>query len=173
MVLEIAPTSVDPLSLKNTHAQFLIFYSSRDERGVPWCPDCRDVEGLVDETFRSQDAPLGLIVYVGQRSEWKTPSNPFRGDPWKIESIPTVIKLHEVGHLRRLIISSLDAHHLIFSFHSSPMKWRDWWKSRSPKVYYPSCHSALPFARVVFTVFSWNAFPSVNEAHAKPRCFNR
>jgi hypothetical protein len=29
-------------------------------------------------------------------SRWKAPSNPFRGEPWHVKSIPTIIKVRDV-----------------------------------------------------------------------------
>ncbi|EPQ60253.1 hypothetical protein GLOTRDRAFT_31613 [Gloeophyllum trabeum ATCC 11539] len=100
---------VDPASLLHAPEQFLIFYSSRDEEGKLWCPDCRDVERLIRDEFDKDSGPTGLIVYVGQKPEWKTPSNRFRGDPWKIHSIPTIIKKHEGKELGRLVEAEIEA----------------------------------------------------------------
>jgi len=84
---------------------FLIFYSSRDEDGKLWCPDCVAVDGLVQEKFSPADGPSGLIVHVGQRDEWKTPSNTFRGEPWKIQYIPTIIRIRDGKDDVRLVDS--------------------------------------------------------------------
>ena len=77
------------------------------------------MEDLVRTTFEAGDAPKALIVYVGQREEyvirsslsdrymnnvlttgvylctfsWKgRADNPYRGDPWSIDSVPTILK---------------------------------------------------------------------------------
>ncbi|TDL28083.1 hypothetical protein BD410DRAFT_835324 [Rickenella mellea] len=60
----------DPLLVKDIKTGFLIFYSSIDATTKEmWCPDCRRVEALVDETFGKETSPAATIVYVGQRSE--------------------------------------------------------------------------------------------------------
>ncbi|KIP11094.1 hypothetical protein PHLGIDRAFT_60352, partial [Phlebiopsis gigantea 11061_1 CR5-6] len=72
---------------------FVVFYSSRDEDGRLWCPDCRAVEDLVQRTFARADGPAALIVWVGQKPAWKSPSNAFRAQPWNVGSVPTVIRV--------------------------------------------------------------------------------
>ncbi|KAI0783312.1 hypothetical protein C8Q75DRAFT_726212 [Abortiporus biennis] len=79
-------------------AQFLVFFSSRTS-GKLWCPDCVRVEQLVLDTFGNEDAPKALIVYVGQRAEWKSSSNVFRGEPWKVSSVPTILRLSDGAQL--------------------------------------------------------------------------
>ncbi|KAI0695648.1 hypothetical protein BC835DRAFT_1273059 [Cytidiella melzeri] len=104
----------DPAATATVHDasdKYLIFYSSCDENGKMWCPDCRAVEEIVQKTFSSPNGPSGLIVYVGQRTEWKSLSNPFRGEPWKVESIPTVIRVEDGA---RLVLDEI--HHGISSF---------------------------------------------------------
>jgi len=85
------------------NGEFLIFYSSHDENGKLWCPDCVAVEELVQATFAPEDAPTASIVYVGQRHEWKSPSNVFRGEPWRIQSIPTIIRVRNSKEDARLV----------------------------------------------------------------------
>ncbi|KAF8140521.1 hypothetical protein EV363DRAFT_1151665 [Boletus edulis] len=89
----------DAASLRSEGERFFVFFSSRlPESNSLWCPDCRAVEDLIRKTFGSeQDPPSAVIVYVGQRSEWKAPDNVFRQDPWKVTTIPTIIKLDEAG----------------------------------------------------------------------------
>jgi hypothetical protein len=111
---------------------FVIFYSSRDERGEMWCPvrpstvaqvrcsrlsgpirivvwskksstvfsatpkahlglSCMSVSGLSKLSFC-----LPLVRYPNLAGRWKTPANPFRAAPWKIQSIPTIVRLKEV-----------------------------------------------------------------------------
>lgn len=88
-----------PADLEGAAEDYIIFYSSRDARGQLWCPDCRDVEAIVSKTFAPADAPSALIVWVGQRAEWKTPSNPFRAEPWKVASIPTIVRAKDGARL--------------------------------------------------------------------------
>ncbi|KAI9452540.1 hypothetical protein BJY52DRAFT_1226047 [Lactarius psammicola] len=65
--------------------------------------DCRNVEEIIQRTFALADGPTGLIVYVGQRIEWKTGANFFRAAPWRIRSIPTVVKLQGAKEVGRLV----------------------------------------------------------------------
>ncbi|KAI0319423.1 hypothetical protein OF83DRAFT_1054989 [Amylostereum chailletii] len=99
MPLHVASASTSPASLTAIKEQYVIFYASRDESGRMWCGDCRDVEHLVERTFDGSDAPSALIVYVGHKPEWKTPSNPFRAEPWLVQSIPTVVRTTDNARL--------------------------------------------------------------------------
>jgi len=80
---------------------FLIFYASRDVNGRMWCPDCRDVEEHVKETFESSPQ-TGLIIYVGNKPTWKSPDNRFR-QSHNISSIPTIVRLDNGKETARLI----------------------------------------------------------------------
>ncbi|KAL5519136.1 hypothetical protein ACEPAH_819 [Sanghuangporus vaninii] len=90
-------TSSDPAdiaSVANSGADYLVFYSSVDKTSNQmWCPDCRRVEDSVRTAFEPADAPSALIVYVGQRHDWRGSSNnPFRGSPWNVSSVPTILR---------------------------------------------------------------------------------
>ncbi|KIJ66206.1 hypothetical protein HYDPIDRAFT_109190 [Hydnomerulius pinastri MD-312] len=88
----------DTVSLKNGKERILIFFSSRiPETGALWCPDCVAVENLINNTFGSEQSPSAVLVYVGQKPEWKTPDNVFRKEPWNLTAIPTIIRLDEAG----------------------------------------------------------------------------
>ncbi|KAH9982984.1 hypothetical protein BGW80DRAFT_1266190 [Lactifluus volemus] len=109
-------TAVKPLELssyEDIKENFVIFYASRDESGNMWCPDCLDVEDLVKSTFGPADGPSGLIIHVGQRSEWKNDANQFRSAPWCIQSIPTIVKLQDSKEVDRLVESDITNHHLL------------------------------------------------------------
>jgi len=83
-------------------ADFLVFYSSIDPTTKEmWCPDCRRVEELVQTSFDRIGSPSALIVFVGQRGEWKqnTPASPFRGEPWRLDSIPTIVRRRDDARL--------------------------------------------------------------------------
>ncbi|KAI0334416.1 hypothetical protein GY45DRAFT_1318433 [Cubamyces sp. BRFM 1775] len=99
MPLQQSPDPAEPSWVQGVTADFLIFYSSRDESGKLWCPDCVAVENVVQQTFGSADGPSAVIVYVGQRTAWKTPSNPYRAGPWNVNSIPTVIRSRDGARL--------------------------------------------------------------------------
>lgn len=99
-------TIEDPLELSSYESakhDFIIFYASRDGNGKMWCPDCRNVEEIIERTFAPADGPTGLIVYVGRQTEWKTGANFFRAAPWRIRSIPTVVKLQDEKEVGRLV----------------------------------------------------------------------
>ncbi|TBU49980.1 hypothetical protein BD309DRAFT_946134 [Dichomitus squalens] len=99
MPLQESPDPATPAWAQDVKSEYLIFFSSRGEGGKLWCPDCVAVEDLVKQTFESAEGPSGTIVYVGQRSEWKTPSNPFRAQPWNVQSVPTVIRIRDGARL--------------------------------------------------------------------------
>ncbi|KAI1793203.1 hypothetical protein LXA43DRAFT_1003391 [Ganoderma leucocontextum] len=99
MPLQESPDPATPAWAQDVKSEYLIIYSSRDDGGKLWCPDCVAVEGLVKQTFEPETGPSGTIVYVGQRSEWKTASNPFRAQPWNVQSIPTVIRIRDGARL--------------------------------------------------------------------------
>jgi len=103
MPLNTASNPLQLSSYEDIKENFVIFYSSRDESGRMWCPDCRDVEDLVTRTFSQPDGPSGLIIYVGQRPEWKREANVFRSAPWRIQSIPTIVKLKDAVESGRLV----------------------------------------------------------------------
>jgi len=96
-----------PSALAGVDQEFLVFFSSRDETGTLWCPDCREVEALVHKVFGPDDGPSALVVYVGQRAAWKDPTNPFRGEPWKVPSIPTIIRARDGARLAEEIETQL------------------------------------------------------------------
>jgi len=72
----------------------VIFYASRDENQTMWCPDCSVIEADVAAAFEKVD---GRIVYVGNRSEWKTEKNRYRQPPWNVQGVPTIVRLNEDG----------------------------------------------------------------------------
>jgi len=94
--------SIGPHALLDVPEKYLIFYSSLVQ-GKLWCPDCRDVEQFVRESFTKEGAPDALIVYVGDRPQWKAALNPFRGDPWHLKSIPTIVKVENGKEVGRLV----------------------------------------------------------------------
>ncbi|KAL0951636.1 hypothetical protein HGRIS_008316 [Hohenbuehelia grisea] len=103
MPLAVIDSAFDTNSLFATVQDgFLIYYSSVVD-GVLWCPDCRDVEDLVKQTFSADDGPKGVIVYVGDRPEWKTNSNKFRSEPFNIQSVPTIVKIKNAKEVGRLV----------------------------------------------------------------------
>ncbi|PRQ73140.1 hypothetical protein AAT19DRAFT_15893 [Rhodotorula toruloides] len=80
-------------SSSNPH--FLIFFASIDPAtGKPWCPDCSEVQSEVDRLVPESRSTL---VFVGDRTEWKKPDNPWRNAPFNISRIPTIIRVEQGG----------------------------------------------------------------------------
>ncbi|KAG5720541.1 hypothetical protein E4T56_gene2570 [Termitomyces sp. T112] len=97
MPIRVVNGFADPQVVKDAIGEeYIIFYSSIMD-GKMWCPDCRDVEILVNRTFCGENSPSALIVYVGDRAEWRIPSNPFRGGAWKVTSVPTIIRIKDAS----------------------------------------------------------------------------
>jgi hypothetical protein len=60
------------------------------------------VESLVKETF-SESGPSALVVYTGNRDQWKSKANIWRQEPWNITSVPTIVKLKNGKEESRLV----------------------------------------------------------------------
>jgi len=106
MPLYEADDSIDPYTLQKVPDKFVIFYASKvTENGQMWCPECTTVEDLVKNTF-SEGGPEALIVYVGNRTQWKSPSNIYRHEPWKITNVPTIVRLQKGQDAGRLASGS-------------------------------------------------------------------
>ncbi|WWC66008.1 uncharacterized protein I303_108630 [Kwoniella dejecticola CBS 10117] len=80
---------------------YLVFYSDV-VNGQMWCPDCRDVEQVVKDTFDGQDKPKAIIYWVGPIAEWRTPKNKARVD-WNVQSIPTILRIENGKETARLV----------------------------------------------------------------------
>jgi len=101
MPLYVADGSIDHTTLQTVPEQFIIFYSSI-VHGEMWCPDCRAVDQLVKETF-SEEYPAALIVYVGNKAQWRNPSHVYRQAPWRITGVPTIVKMADGKEVARLV----------------------------------------------------------------------
>jgi len=99
--MPLIESSSDSLPDTGSGKSFLIFYSSRDDGDRMWCPDCRDVEELVQKSF-NDSSEKGFVIYVGQRAEWKTPENKYRLSH-NIQSIPTIARLEDGKETGRLV----------------------------------------------------------------------
>jgi thiol-disulfide isomerase/thioredoxin len=85
----------------------LLFMASIDpETGKSWCPDCRDIDPILTQTLESwakehrKDEPLVWITcYVGQKSEWRNSKSPFRGEPYFLKAVPTLMVQGKEGRL--------------------------------------------------------------------------
>ncbi|KAJ7193333.1 hypothetical protein GGX14DRAFT_589131 [Mycena pura] len=100
---------VDPsdyVSLLERPEEYIIFYASV-ENGKMWCGDCRAVDDVVQKTF-APNGPAAAIVYVGSKPEWKAEDNVFRGEPFKVTDVPTIVKLKEKKELARLVLEEIN-----------------------------------------------------------------
>ncbi|KAE9409108.1 hypothetical protein BT96DRAFT_984851 [Gymnopus androsaceus JB14] len=104
MPLQTSNTIPDSLTASE---EYLIFYSSI-VNGRLWCPDCNAVDGLVKSTFSSEDAPSALIIYVGDRpTSVEIPVKCFQGGTFKIQSVPTILKIQNGKEVGRLVDSEI------------------------------------------------------------------
>lgn len=82
----------------------LMFFGSileeGDHIGESWCPDCRDVEPVMETALQKASSDvIFVLVIVGNKSEWKDPNNEFRTSEFKVTEIPTLV---EYGTDKRL-----------------------------------------------------------------------
>ncbi|CAK5280632.1 unnamed protein product [Mycena citricolor] len=116
MPLTIVPANTAPAALLDRPEGYLVFYSDVED-GRMWCgastcfpghlgdlmlmrpsmQDCRAVDDVVQKTFSAPDGPSAAIV-------WRAPSNVFRGEPFKLTVVPTIVKIDrqekkEIGRL--------------------------------------------------------------------------
>lgn len=89
---------MDELNLKlsdiNTERIFLIFYGSLIDN-KSWCPDSVKAKPFIDENIKylNNKRDSLIIVYVGQKPEWKDKSNIFRKDErFKLVGVPTLLQ---------------------------------------------------------------------------------
>eukprot|EP00475_Leptophrys_vorax_P041857 TRINITY_DN78949_c0_g1_i1.p1 TRINITY_DN78949_c0_g1~~TRINITY_DN78949_c0_g1_i1.p1 ORF type:complete len:185 (-),score=4.86 TRINITY_DN78949_c0_g1_i1:105-659(-) len=101
---------IDLLVSKRTsyRAVFLLFLANHDPAtGASWCPDCRRAEPVISRAVRkissppsdpqgpatSMDSLPALLVHVwaGDRPTWKSPNNEFRGPPFVVQGVPTLL----------------------------------------------------------------------------------
>ncbi|KAJ6483890.1 hypothetical protein DFH09DRAFT_1106617 [Mycena vulgaris] len=108
MPLNIVADPIDPVCLKDRPEEYLIFYSDVVD-GRMWCPDCRAVDDVVRNVFAGPDGPSAVIVYVGNKPKWKAMDNVFRGEPFKIDGIPTIVKLREKVEVGRLVDAEINS----------------------------------------------------------------
>jgi len=86
----------------------LLFMASIDpSTGKSWCPDCRAAEPVVEDALtawiasHTQESKTAVFVtvYVGQKPEWKDPNCVWRGEPYKLKSVPTLIVNEKEGRM--------------------------------------------------------------------------
>ncbi|KAF8215923.1 hypothetical protein K438DRAFT_1748779 [Mycena galopus ATCC 62051] len=92
----------EQLTLRCHTEEFLIFYASV-VHGKMWCSDCRTVDAQVRETFTGSPSAGAVIIYVGTKPEWKAAENVFRGEPFKLTAVPTIVKIREGKEVGRLV----------------------------------------------------------------------
>ncbi|KAJ7184039.1 hypothetical protein B0H12DRAFT_835068 [Mycena haematopus] len=104
MPLNIAdsPLNQPVASLLERPEEFLIFYADVVD-GKMWCSDCRAVDDQVRKTFTDSPTSAAVIVYVGNKPDWKATDNVFRGEPFKLTAIPTIIRIREGKEVGRLV----------------------------------------------------------------------
>ncbi|RDW72706.1 uncharacterized protein DSM5745_07878 [Aspergillus mulundensis] len=75
---------------------FLSFHASVDPATQkPWCPDVVAAIPHLLEVFVPSSAPTVGFVHVGQKPEWKEPTNVFR-TKWNVNNIPTLVRFERV-----------------------------------------------------------------------------
>ncbi|KAJ7786599.1 hypothetical protein B0H16DRAFT_1491024 [Mycena metata] len=102
MPLNVADSAIKPAAVLDRPEEFVIFYSDVVD-GQMWCPDCRVVDEQVKQAFTAPNSPSAVIIYVGNKPDWKSSDNVFRGEPLKITEIPTIVKLKENKEVGRLM----------------------------------------------------------------------
>ncbi|CAI6327480.1 unnamed protein product [Periconia digitata] len=88
-----------PLAASAKSPLYLVFVSSiHPETGLSWCPDVRAAMPIIEAAF-NKDERKGLelgIVEVGQRPEWKEPTNVFRTQ-WNVHNVPCLVRYERKG----------------------------------------------------------------------------
>jgi len=72
------------------------------------------VDDLVQQAFTSADSPDALIIYSGDRPTWKASSNQYRGEPWTVSVIATIVKIHDGKEVARLVDTEITENLLEF-----------------------------------------------------------
>lgn len=81
-----------PPSTTDTH--YVVYFAS----GEPsWCPDCRNALPALQSVFGGDSAPSATVILAGTREEWRNPSNKWRGAPYNINCLPTVVRVENVS----------------------------------------------------------------------------
>ncbi|TEA17699.1 Thioredoxin domain-containing protein [Colletotrichum sidae] len=91
------PESAADLAVPEGSAFFITFTTSNlPETGESWCPDVRAALPHLNATFSADGAPEMAFVEVGQRPEWKVPTNVYR-TTWNINNVPTLVRFERAG----------------------------------------------------------------------------
>ncbi|KAK1541976.1 hypothetical protein CPAR01_05363 [Colletotrichum paranaense] len=77
----------------NSTAPFFITFTTSDhpDTGESWCPDVRAALPRIIAAFSPSSAPEMAFVEVGQRPEWRVPTNVFR-TKWNVNNVPTIVR---------------------------------------------------------------------------------
>ncbi|CCF35454.1 hypothetical protein CH063_01310 [Colletotrichum higginsianum] len=93
------PEAANALPLpENAAAPFFITFttSNHPDTGESWCPDVRAALPLLNAAFSADGAPEMAFAEVGQRPEWKIPTNVFR-TKWNVHNVPTLVRYQRLG----------------------------------------------------------------------------
>ncbi|KAF2208194.1 hypothetical protein CERZMDRAFT_62239 [Cercospora zeae-maydis SCOH1-5] len=92
------PSSASSLSIPaSSQALFIVFLASKDpQTQKPWCPDVVATLPTLEATFTGAKKPTVAFVEVGQRPEWRVPTNVFR-TKWNVHNVPTLVKYENLG----------------------------------------------------------------------------
>ncbi|KAK2010697.1 hypothetical protein LZ32DRAFT_374001 [Colletotrichum eremochloae] len=88
------PEAANALIVPNSpSAAFFITFTTSDhpDTGESWCPDVRAALPHIKAAFSADSAPEMAFVEVGQRPEWKIPTNVFR-TKWNVHNVPTIVR---------------------------------------------------------------------------------
>lgn len=86
---EAPPTSTD------TH--YVVYFASPENGQSSWCPDCRNALPPLQNVFGAETAPPAYVIQVGVRAEWKNANNKWRGQPYNINGVPTIVRVENVS----------------------------------------------------------------------------
>ncbi|KAF9876578.1 duf953 domain protein [Colletotrichum karsti] len=93
------PDSIESLlQFDDSDSPFFITFTTSNlpETGESWCPDVRAALPLIHAAFEGDNAPRMAFVEVGQRPEWKVPTNVYR-TKWDVHNVPTIVRYQRVN----------------------------------------------------------------------------
>ncbi|KAJ6088354.1 hypothetical protein N7486_009615 [Penicillium sp. IBT 16267x] len=91
------PANARLLKLPEGSPKFFIAFVSSDDAitSQPWCPDVRAALPHINTAFAAGDAPTVAIVPVGQKPEWRDPTNVYRTN-WNVHNVPALVRFELV-----------------------------------------------------------------------------
>ncbi|OHE93852.1 hypothetical protein CORC01_10873 [Colletotrichum orchidophilum] len=103
------PEAASALALPtDSTVPFFVTFTTSDhpDTGESWCPDVRAALPHIKAAFSAGGAPDMAFVEVGQRPEWRVPTNVFR-TKWNVNNVPTIVRYErsdgEVRETGRLV----------------------------------------------------------------------